>query len=649
MSKQHNLNKSPISTYEAIKTGDLEIIKERIESRQIQEKYTHGGMSALHIAARYGQIDIARELLKSGADIEQTTSESSSGFHHDITASANATHLTINFTNDRELLNLLIESKANINLADSSGSTPLSLTIQNKKFDMSKIILQNPEAKFDEALTPQVFSYILENNDVDLLQLIINKSANNKNLAFENKSLLCHAVQAENFEISKTLIDAGADVNFVYEKESVLYYAIKHGCTDIAEALIEAEADVNFKSRSEPLLHYAIKKGNLDIIKALINAGANVNSTYEKHTVLSKALSLNNFEIIQILLEKRANPNAPTKELLRNNYTKSVLHKSLQLENKDIFKLLIEKGGDINFIHENKYTHGHDVDYDVIFSYFLDIKNIQNATFNGSYKISLLFAAVLFNNLEALKFLLDQDADIYNGFMMEITKAESIYYNYGSRTKKSHGPQKEIIENHNILSASLKKIKQLEINDADDLELEDAVAIFKSIINAGFDFYSDNYINSNKHRITGEGLKALKDLSAESKKEVVSYIFKEQGANAEIITPNVIKSLQLQESVEEFNRTEIAKLLTYLHYDYTSAFSKLSADIIGNILKTLDQLGVESSELINIDYQEFKDQKLLADNYLEKGFITYLIPENNVSEDEISIAGENNSQSLEEM
>lgn len=44
-----------MNTHQAIKTGHIDLVKERIETRQIHVDYTFGGLNALHLAVMYGQ------------------------------------------------------------------------------------------------------------------------------------------------------------------------------------------------------------------------------------------------------------------------------------------------------------------------------------------------------------------------------------------------------------------------------------------------------------------------------------------------------------------------------------------------------------------------------------------------------------------
>lgn len=62
-----------MNTHLAIKTGDTDLVKERIETRQIHVSYEFGGLSALHLAVMYSQTTIVSLLLQAGADVNCKT------------------------------------------------------------------------------------------------------------------------------------------------------------------------------------------------------------------------------------------------------------------------------------------------------------------------------------------------------------------------------------------------------------------------------------------------------------------------------------------------------------------------------------------------------------------------------------------------
>jgi ankyrin repeat protein len=104
----------------------------------------------------------------------------------------------------------------------------------------------------------------------------------------EVDAILRAAVSAENVEVLKREIDAGADIEIVrsryshedgeYKLHSLIYIAIFLEKWSSFNFLIAAGANVNtLSARGTPLLNYAVMCGQADAVAALIAAGADVN------------------------------------------------------------------------------------------------------------------------------------------------------------------------------------------------------------------------------------------------------------------------------------------------------------------------------------------------------------------------------------
>ncbi len=105
-----------MNTLIAIKTGNLKIVKEKIEKCNIQVKYYTLGISALHLAIRHNKLEIAQLLIQSGANVNIITNTNSNilyGIHDGDPAS----HLSLRYA-DHEMLNLLIKSEIDLSLRD---------------------------------------------------------------------------------------------------------------------------------------------------------------------------------------------------------------------------------------------------------------------------------------------------------------------------------------------------------------------------------------------------------------------------------------------------------------------------------------------------------------------------------------------------
>ena len=108
-------------------------------------------------------------------------------------------------------------------------------------------------------------------------------------------------------ELVEVLIKAGADINTTSkQKMTALNYAINANNLDAIKLLIEKGADPNTvvnKETGQTLLMRAAENGRNDLVEALIEAGADINTTSkQKMTALNYAINANNDEIIRLLL-----------------------------------------------------------------------------------------------------------------------------------------------------------------------------------------------------------------------------------------------------------------------------------------------------------------------------------------------------------
>ena len=121
---------------------------------------------------------------------------------------------------------------------------------------------------------------------------------------------LFEAIEANDVEKVKELIQAGADVNAKKYGDTPL-----HCCknVDVAKLLIEAGADVNAKGYYERTpLH---KCENVDVAKLLIEAGADINA---KDSDGLTPLYCRDPEIANVIIEAGANLEAEVKRLTEN-------------------------------------------------------------------------------------------------------------------------------------------------------------------------------------------------------------------------------------------------------------------------------------------------------------------------------------------
>ena len=91
-----------------------------------------------------------------------------------------------------------------------------------------------------------------------------------------NESVLLGALRSNNVNVFKKYLELGGDPNTEFANSSLLYYAVDFDRYEISKLLIDAGADVNFKKNILPHLTIVMMCSDLKIMKLLIDAGAKI-------------------------------------------------------------------------------------------------------------------------------------------------------------------------------------------------------------------------------------------------------------------------------------------------------------------------------------------------------------------------------------
>ena len=222
-------------------------------------------------AARNGNVDAVRALLKSGADPNQSAPDGSTAVHWAVHG------------DNLAMLNALLAAGAKPDSVTRYKIAPLTLAAQN--------------------------------GNAALVERLLAAGANPDTASEEGQTALMTAARNGSVAAVRALLKRGAQVGLAesFRGQTALMFATGEGNTDAARLLLEfgAKRDERSKGGYTPLL-FAVRNNRIETVKFLLEQGANVNDKIPDGTsALSMAILNADFDLAAMLLDSGADPNVP--------------------------------------------------------------------------------------------------------------------------------------------------------------------------------------------------------------------------------------------------------------------------------------------------------------------------------------------------
>jgi len=184
---------------------------------------------------------------------------------------------------------------------------------------------------------PDIFSHIKTGKLEEVRDEVREKSVF-KSLNFNGVTPLIYAIEENNFEAFKMLLESGANPGFkIASGGSAVTFSVTY-----LRTLIMYGANVDFfhEERKRNVIFDALSPNKIEHLKILVNAGAEVNVRDGiNQTPLIVAANLNQYEAVLFLLENGANPDLT--DNFGNNLS-SVLQNNVEFESESMARIRLK-------------------------------------------------------------------------------------------------------------------------------------------------------------------------------------------------------------------------------------------------------------------------------------------------------------------
>ncbi|XP_078019187.1 ankyrin-3-like isoform X21 [Epinephelus lanceolatus] len=401
-----------------------------VESKMMVNRTTESGFTPLHIAAHYGNINVATLLLNRGAAVDFKARNDITPLHvASKRGNSNMVRLLLERgakidarTKDgltplhcgarsghEQVVEMLLDRGAPILSKTKNGLSPLHMATQGDHLNCVQLLLHH-EVPVDDVTNDYLTALHVAAHcgHYKVAKVIVDKKANPNAKALNGFTPLHIACKKNRVKVMELLLKHGASIQAVTESGlTPIHVAAFMGHDNIVHQLISHGASPNTSNvRGETALHMAARAGQSNVVRYLIQNGARVDAkAKDDQTPLHISSRLGKQDIVQQLLANGACPDATTS----SGYTP--LHLAAREGHRDVASALLENGASLGIITKKGFTPLH-----VAAKYGkIEVANLllqKNAPADAAGKSGLtpLHVAAHYDNQKVALLLLNQGA-----------------------------------------------------------------------------------------------------------------------------------------------------------------------------------------------------------------------------------------------
>ncbi|XP_077406064.1 ankyrin-3-like isoform X29 [Vanacampus margaritifer] len=316
-----------------------------VESKMMVNRTTESGFTPLHIAAHYGNINVATLLLNRGAAVDFKA-------RNDITP----LHVASKRGNGN-MVRLLVERGAKIEARTKDGLTPLHCGARSGHEQVVEMLLSRGApilSKTKNGLSP--LHMATQGDHLNCVQLLLHHDAPVDDVTNDYLTALHVAAHCGHYKVAKVIVDKKANPNAkALNGFTPLHIACKKNRVKVMELLLKHGASIQAVTESGLTpIHVAAFMGHENIVHQLINHGASPNtSNVRGETALHMAARAGQSNVVRYLVQNGARVDAKAKD------EQTPLHISSRLGKQDIVQQLLANGASPDTTTNSGYTPLH--------------------------------------------------------------------------------------------------------------------------------------------------------------------------------------------------------------------------------------------------------------------------------------------------
>ncbi|XP_016296451.1 ankyrin-3-like isoform X7 [Sinocyclocheilus anshuiensis] len=349
-----------------------------VESKMMVNRTTESGFTPLHIAAHYGNINVATLLLNRGAAVDFKARNDITPLHvASKRGNANMVRLLLERgaridakTKDgltplhcgarsghEQVVEMLLDRGAPILSKTKNGLSPLHMATQGDHLNCVQLLLHH-NVPVDDVTNDYLTALHVAAHcgHYKVAQVLVDKKANPNAKALNGFTPLHIACKKNRIKVMELLLKHGASIQAVTESGlTPIHVAAFMGHENIVTQLTNHGASPNTMNvRGETALHMAARAGQANVVKFLVANGADVDAkAKDDQTPLHISSRLGKPDIVQQLLQHGASPDATT----TSGYTP--LHLAARDGHRDMASILLDNGASLGITTKKGFTPLH--------------------------------------------------------------------------------------------------------------------------------------------------------------------------------------------------------------------------------------------------------------------------------------------------